>query len=126
MSSLLINKIILSISHILSIRLIIKAQLHLHSSARNHLQRIANHKEDVMRGKSMLVVACVAVMAVTGVVSVSESFAAVSRVDVIGDLRETVAQSDSMKAQGERVRVDVIESVGSEGTVYPYIKPISR
>ncbi|MBH0178944.1 MAG: hypothetical protein HP491_14060 [Nitrospira sp.] len=79
-----------------------------------------------MRGKSMLAVSCVAVMAVTGVISVSESFADVSRVDVIGDLRETVAQSDSMKAQGERGRVDVVESAGSEGTVYPYTKLMSR
>jgi hypothetical protein len=79
-----------------------------------------------MRGKSMLAVAFLVVMAVTGVVSASDSFAGASRVDVIGDLRETVAQSDSMKAQGERVRVDVIENIGSEGAVYPYTKPMSR
>ena len=79
-----------------------------------------------MRGKSMLAVAFLAVMAVTGVVRASDSFAGASRVDVIGDLRETVVQVDSMKAQGERVRVDVIENVGSEGAVYLYTKPMSR
>jgi hypothetical protein len=82
--------------------------------------------EDVKRAKSGWVAGVFPVMAVTGVVSASESFADVSRVDVIGHLRETVAQSDSMKAQGERVRVDVIENIGAEGAVYSYTKPMSR
>ena len=77
-----------------------------------------------MRGKNKLAVAFLVVMAVIGVVRASDSFADVSRVDVIGDLRETVAQSDSMKVQG--VRVDVIERIGSEGAVYSYTKPMSR
>jgi hypothetical protein len=47
-------------------------------------------------------------------------------VDVIGTLNERVAQLDSMKARGEWIRVDVIGSIGSEGSVYPYTKPMSR
>lgn len=79
-----------------------------------------------MRAKSMLRVGFLAVMAVTGVVNTSDCFADARRVDVIGSLQETVVQSDGMKGQGDKVRVDVIERIGSEGAVYPYTKPMSR
>lgn len=79
-----------------------------------------------MRAQCVLTVGFMAVMVLTGVVNASESFADARRVDVIGSLQETVAQTDGMKSQGDRVRVDVIERVGSEGVVYPYTKPMSR
>ena len=62
------------------------------------------------------------IIAATGLFVTSNGFAAdaYQRVDVIGTLNERVAQLDSMKARGERVRVDVIGSIGSEGPVYPY------
>lgn len=79
-----------------------------------------------MRAKGMLMVGFLAVMAVTAAVNTSDSFADVHRVDVIGNLGATVLQSDSMKVQGNRVRVDVIERIGSGGAVYPYTAPINR
>lgn len=79
-----------------------------------------------MRAKGMLMIGFLAVMAVTAAVNTSDSFADVHRVDVIGNLGGTVLQSDSMKVQGNRVRVDVIERIGSGGAVYPYTAPINR
>lgn len=86
----------------------------------------AGESEDVMRKKSGWVAGVFVVMAVTGVVSASASFVDVSRVDVIGDFRETVAQLDGIKAQGERARVDMIDNIGPEGAVYSYTKPTNR
>ena len=80
-----------------------------------------------MRMKSMLTVGFLSVMAATAVVNASDSFAAdVRRVDVIGTPNETVAQLDSREAGGKSMRVDVIGSIGSEGPVYPYSKPMSH
>lgn len=75
----------------------------------------------------MMVVGFLAVMAVTGATNASDSFASdAHRVDVIDALHETVAQVDSVKAGSEGMRVDVIESVRSEGPRYPYTKPMSH
>lgn len=74
-----------------------------------------------MRVKSMLTVGVFSVMAA------STSFASdANRVDVIETLHETVAQEDSVKAGSEQRRVDVIESIKSEGPGYPYTKPMSH
>lgn len=79
-----------------------------------------------MRANGMLVVGFLAVMAVTGAVNASDSVADARRVDVIGNLSGTVAQSDSTKAGVESMRVDVIGSIGSEGPAYPYARPMNR
>lgn len=80
-----------------------------------------------MRQKGMLMIGFMAVMAVTGATNVPKSFASdAHRVDVIDALHATVAQVDSVKAGSERMRVDVIESIGSEGPGYPYTKPMSH
>jgi hypothetical protein len=98
----------------------------LFSSKQEKPQRISNHEEDVMRVNSMLVVGFFAVMAVMGDVTASESFFDARRVDVIGNLRGTVVQSDSTKAGGTSMRVDVIGRIGSEGPAYSYTKPMSH
>jgi hypothetical protein len=80
-----------------------------------------------MRVKGMMIVGFMAVMAVTGATNASASFASdAHRVDVIDALHETVAQVDSVKVGSERMRVDVIESVGAEGPGYAYTKPMSH
>jgi hypothetical protein len=80
-----------------------------------------------MRVKSMLTIGFMAIMATTGVVNTSDSFALdAHRVDVIEDVHETVAQPDSVKPGVEWTRVDVIQSIGSEGPAYPYSRPMSH
>lgn len=79
-----------------------------------------------MRVRRMVRVGFLAVMAVTGIVSTSESFADGRRVDVIGSPREAAAQADSVKAGTERTRVDVIGNLGSERARYPYVNPTSH
>lgn len=80
-----------------------------------------------MRAKGMLMIGFLAVMAVTGATHASHSFASdAHRVDVIDALHEAVAQVDSMKTHNQKTRVEVIETIGSEGTVYPYTKPMSH
>jgi hypothetical protein len=80
-----------------------------------------------MNEKSMLTVGFLSLMAATAVGIASDSFAAdARRMDVIETLNETVAQLDSMKAEGESMRVDVISRIGSEGPVYPYARPMNR
>lgn len=75
----------------------------------------------------MLTVGFLSLVAATGVVNVSDSFAVDSRrVDVIGTLNEKVAQLDSNKDGDHGMRVDVIGSIGSEGPAYPYTKPMGR
>jgi hypothetical protein len=86
-----------------------------------------NHKEDAMSMTSMLTVGFLSLMAATAVVSVSDGFAAEThRVDVIETSNETVAQPDSRKGGDESMRVDVIDHVGPEGSMYPYTKSISH
>ncbi|NJN69753.1 MAG: hypothetical protein HC801_05380 [Nitrospira sp.] len=80
-----------------------------------------------MRVQGMLIVGFLTVMVGTGTTTVPKSFAsAAHRVDVIDAVHETVAQIDSVKAGSQRIRVDVIESLESEGPVYPYTKPMSH
>lgn len=79
-----------------------------------------------MRARGRKLIGFLAVIAVTAAVNTSDSFADAHRVDVIGNPDGAVVQSDGMKAQGNRVRVDVIERIGSGGAVYPYTKPMSR
>ena len=80
-----------------------------------------------MRVKGISIVGFLAVTAVTGVTNASDGFASdTHRVDVIDALHESVAQVDSMKARSQMKRVDVIETIGSEGAVYPYTKPMSH
>jgi hypothetical protein len=96
------------------------------SSKQEKPQRLSNHKEEVMRANGMLMLGFLAVMAVTGAVNASDSFADARRVDVIANLSGTVAQPDSTKAGGETMRVDVIGRIGSEGPAYPYTQPMNR
>ena len=100
--------------------------VNLYSSEQEHPRRISNHKEDVMRARGRKLVGFLAVIAVTASVNTSDSFADAYRVDVIGDLGGTVAQSDSMKARGESMRVDVIARIVSEGPTYSYSQPMNR
>ncbi len=80
-----------------------------------------------MRVKNMLAVGVIAMMIATGVMNVADSFASDAyRVDVIETLQATVAQEDSVKAGVEWTRVDVIENIGSQGTGYPYRRPMSH
>jgi len=98
----------------------------LYSSKQEKQRRISNHKEDVMRARGRKLVGFLAVIAVTAAVNASDSFADAHRVDVIGNPGGTVVQSDSMKVQGNKVRVDVIERIGFGGAAYPYTKPMNR
>lgn len=79
-----------------------------------------------MRARGRKLGGFLAVIAITAAVNTSDSFAGAHRVDVIGNPGGTVVQSDSMKVQGNKVRVDVIERIGSGGAVYPYTMPINR
>jgi len=87
-----------------------------------------------MSAKSVFKMGFLSMIAVTGLFAASNGFAADAhqRVDVIGTLNEREAQLDSMKARGEWIRVDVIGTIHekevkvSEGSVYPYTKPMSR
>ena len=80
-----------------------------------------------MSVKSVFKMGFLSVIAAAGLFGASNGFAAdVSRVDVISTPNETVAQLDSAKTDGESMRVDVIGSIGSEGSVYPYTKPTSH
>lgn len=74
-----------------------------------------------MRAKSLLRTGFLSMLAATAVLTASAGFAAAAqRVDVIDSLPTAGVQSDSMKAAGDKmVRVDVIESIGSQGPVYP-------
>ena len=66
-------------------------------------------------------------IAATGVIVASNGLSSEARrVDVIETLHETVAQLDSMQAKDQPMRVDVIESIGAKGTVYPYTKSLSH
>lgn len=80
-----------------------------------------------MRVESMLSVGFLSIVIATGIGNVPDGFASDKhRVDVIDALHERVAQLDSMKTQSQKTRVDVIETIGSEGAVYPYTKPMSH
>jgi hypothetical protein len=100
--------------------------VNLYSSKQEKPRRISNHKEDVMRARGRKLVGFLAVMATIGFGSTSDSFAGAYRVDVIGNLGRTVAQSDSMKARGESMRVDVIARIVTEGPTYSYSQPLNR
>ena len=80
-----------------------------------------------MRMKGILTAGFLSVLAATAAMNGSDSFAAdAHRVDVIDAVHETVAQADSVKPGGERMRVDVIDRIESDGPVYSYAKPMSR
>lgn len=79
-----------------------------------------------MRARGRKLVGFLVVMAAIGFGNTSDSFADAHRVDVIGNLSRTVAQSDSMKARGESMRVDVIARIVSEGPTYSYGQPMNR
>ena len=60
-------------------------------------------------------------IAATGLLGAAEGFAAdTKRVDVIGTIDKTLAQLDSQRkpTEGQVMRVDVIDSVGSQGPVF--------
>jgi hypothetical protein len=81
---------------------------------------MSHQKEDAMSVKSVLRMGFLSMLAATAALNASNSFAAgAQRVDVL-DSVPTGAQWDSMKAAGDQaMRVDVIESIGSDGAVYP-------
>lgn len=75
----------------------------------------------------MLTIGFLSIVAATSVVNATHSFASdANRVDVIGTLHVSVPQQDSDTAGKQRTRVDVIESIGTQGAAYPYDKPISH
>lgn len=100
--------------------------VNLYVSKQEEPRRISNHKEDVMRARGRKLGGFLAVIAITAAVSTSDSFAGAHRVDVIGNPGGTAVQSDSMKARGESMRVDVIARIVSEGPTYSYSQPMNR
>lgn len=80
-----------------------------------------------MTTKSTLTIGFLAMVAASGVVSATDSFALdAPRADFIETLNHKVAQLDSNKDGDQHMRVDVIGSIGSKGPAYPYTKPTSR
>lgn len=80
-----------------------------------------------MSTKSVFAVGFLSVIVATGLFVASNSVAdEARRVDVIDAPHEEMVQKDSTTAEGEASRVDVIGSIGSEGPVYPYTKPLSH
>jgi hypothetical protein len=80
-----------------------------------------------MTTKSTLRIGFFVMVAASGVVSATDSFALdASRADLIETLNPKVAQLDSNKDGDQPKRVDVIGSIGSKGPAYTYTKPTSR
>ena len=73
-----------------------------------------------MRMKILLAVGFLSMVTASAAVSASNSFAASQRVDVIDHLPKKGVQLDSMTPTGDQsMRVDVIDSIGNQGPVYP-------
>ena len=80
----------------------------------------------VVTVKHVFAMSMVSLAVAVGVVALSSSAAqAFHRADLIESLQETVVQPDSMRVKGW-MRVDVIESIGSEGPVQSYTSPMSH
>ncbi len=76
-----------------------------------------------MSAKRTYRIGFLSIVAATGVFAASNCFATdAQRVDVIETLHEHAAQLDSIKTGNEVTRVDVIDSIGSGGPLYPYTK----
>lgn len=78
-----------------------------------------------MTVKKVFAMGMVSMAVAFGVTALSSSAQAFHRADLIESLQETVAQPDSMRVKGW-MRVDVIESIGSEGPVHSYTPPMSH
>ncbi len=79
-----------------------------------------------MRKKGLFVMSALSMIAVVGGVAMSNGSAlAFHRADLIASLQDTTVQADSMRGK-KLMRVDVIESVGSEGPVHSYTPPMSH
>ena len=79
-----------------------------------------------MTVKKVFAMGMVSMAVALGVTALSSSAAlAFHRADLIDSLQETAVQPDSMRVKGW-MRVDVIESIGSEGPVQPYTQPMSH
>jgi len=81
-----------------------------------------------MRTKSILTIGFLSMLATTGVMITTDSFAAhPGRVDVIGNLHDKTTQLDSAKTtESPSMRVDVIDTITHGGPSYPYIMPVNR
>ena len=81
-----------------------------------------------MRVKSLLTIGFLSMLATTGVMITTDSFAAhPGRVDVIGNLHDKTTQQDSAKTtESPSMRVDVIDTITHGGPSYPYIMPVNR
>lgn len=79
-----------------------------------------------MTVKKVFAMGMVSMAVALGVTALSSSAAlAFHRADLIESLQEIVVQPDSMRGKG-LMRVDVIESIGSEGPVHSYTPPMSH
>ena len=86
------------------------------------------YEEVIMRMKSILTIGFLSMLATTGVMITTDSFAAhPGRVDVIGNLHGKTTQQDSAKTtESPSMRVDVVDTIAHGGPSYPYIKPMNR
>jgi len=108
-------------------------------SGRDHPPRssLHNHKEGVMKAKSMLTMGFLSMMVASGVMKVPDSFASEAQranvIERIGAGGSTYSYSQPMPVQPgdpkvaemERMKVDVIEDrVGAGGSTYSYSRPM--
>jgi hypothetical protein len=93
-----------------------------------HRENVQIYEEVIMRMKSILTIGFLSMLATTGVMITTDSFAAhPGRVDVIGSLHDKTTQDDSAKtAESRSMRVDVVDKILHGGPSYPYIKPMNR
>jgi hypothetical protein len=93
-----------------------------------HRENVPIYEEAIMRMKSILTIGFLSMLATTGFVITTDSFAAhPGRVDVIGNLHEKTTQHDSARiTEGPSMRVYVVDSIAHGGPSYPYKKPINR
>lgn len=89
-------------------------------------QNSSNQNEGVVRKNGLFMLGVLSVGVVVGLGAMASGSAwAFHRADLIESLQETVVQPDSMR--GKRwMRVDVIESIGSEGPAHSYTPPMSH
>lgn len=79
-----------------------------------------------MSKKGLFTMSVLSVIAAVGGVAMSNGSAlAFHRVDLIESLQETTVQADSMRGK-QFMRVDVIESIGSDGPAHSYTPPMSH
>jgi hypothetical protein len=93
-----------------------------------HRENVPINEEVIMRMKTILTIGFLSMLATTGVMITTDSFAAhPGRVDVIGNLDDKTTQRDSAKPpESPSMRVDVVDTITHGGPSYTYIKPMNR